>query len=339
MPRENAVPANSHEEVPDNVRGSPEHLVGLLSSLEFLLDNYSTSHRPDTTEMQEMFDHVFKQCHDLLDDPDAIKDTAIRTEFFEGLHEVTAAVKDMINKRREFRTAASITPDRVARILEKSNGYKLDLPRWSQFFGLNAPGAMAKLDVVRNPNNVELNRGYQIVPPAGIGILRHWDNQLRLIISEIDPSLVGGTLRGRFEWGIQGDFVTNVTSHDEFCEEEEDGEEDEDDEGDEGDKEDEEDEEGRRANPQPVPSVPSYDVGQNLRNNMLTFDGAIELGHHAHILGPQESFNFLLVQHQIEWDDLECAREAHPLTDEQHKKWEAEERVREKVYEEGSRPK
>nr|ATN96247.1 MAT1-1-4 [Eutiarosporella pseudodarliae] len=329
-------------------------------------------------EMLDMINHVLKQCHDLLDDPNAIKDAAIRNEFFEGLREVAAAVNVVIDKRRELRAAISVIPDRIARILDKSSGYRPNRPRWGQFLGFNAPGSMPKITVVRNPNNVELNRGYQILPPAGIGILRHWDFQVRLIVREIDPFMIEGTLPGRFEWGIRGihklalgvrrfdpmttmpspwllqprfqlphksmlfngfrveleavdrfigDFAKNVTPYDAFREPRE-----------KGVVLSAAEKKRRRESPEPFELVPSYQIGQNLANNTFTFERAVELAPDgAGVVRPQERFNFVLIQHQIEWDDLECAREARPLSDADYKKWEAEEKIREKIYEEASR--
>ncbi|KAK7731322.1 hypothetical protein SLS57_001258 [Botryosphaeria dothidea] len=190
-----------HSDVPPT--GSQDHLNELLDGIHHLCDDIVLSgpDQLDSSSFHDAFEAMVSDCLKLLDPPDTIQDPESRKAFFTTVRKLVTHVMDVIKKHQHLqsrvRALAEINNGNINKITKHDD----NLPRWSQFLGFNAPGA-EKLQLEERGTCLQRQRrGYQVLPHAGIAILRNWDKEMTDMISAIDPDWEHGYWGPRFEWG------------------------------------------------------------------------------------------------------------------------------------------
>lgn len=190
-----------HSDVPPT--GSQDHLNELLDGIHHLCDDIVLSgpDQLDSSSFHDAFEAMVSDCLKLLDPPDTIQDPESRKAFFTTVRKLVIHVMDVIKKHQHLqsrvRALAEINNGNINKITKHDD----NLPRWSQFLGFNAPGA-EKLQLEERGTCLQRQRrGYQVLPHAGIAILRNWDKEMTDMISAIDPDWEHGYWGPRFEWG------------------------------------------------------------------------------------------------------------------------------------------
>ncbi|EKG11566.1 hypothetical protein MPH_11059 [Macrophomina phaseolina MS6] len=200
---EAATQLGHHFHIPS--AGSQEHLDELLAELHGLCDDILT-HGPrylDSPNLKGAFETIISDCLELLDSPDSVQDPVARTKFFRSVRGIAIKLMAVIQKNQDLTHLMRRLPEFTNKALRKSSRYINDLPRWTQFLGFNAPGAK-RLQVQLEAHSGFLQpqrRGYQILPQAGIRILRVWDESMKCSINNMDPTWLKGYWAPRFEWG------------------------------------------------------------------------------------------------------------------------------------------